>query len=178
MVEDEPEGLNQDLDVDSSGKIVEEAGKINELPKYKSREEAVAALKKEPEITYANDNHKWVEIEIPDSGVIGEKYKIKVSKKVPKLEFALAADIRFEKLDKLWRPNEPAVLFGRAFRIEKLTNTDEFEGVWEEIATTAGKKFNSLPAGDYLFEVQANGRESWQQTTVRRIIKVVKKDEN
>lgn len=174
MVEDEPEGLDQNLDM--SGKIVEEVGEINELPKYKSREEAFAALKKEPEITYASDNHKWVDIEIPDSGVLGEKYKIKVSKKVPKLEFALSADIRFEKLDKLWRPNEPAMLFGRAFQIEKLTNTDEFEGVWEEISTTAGNKFNSLPAGDYLFEVQANGKESWQQTTVRRIIEVIKNE--
>jgi len=175
--EDKPEGLDQDLDVDSSGKIVEEVqGEPNELPIYKSRKEAFTVLKKEPEITYADNNHKWVEIEIPDSGVIGEKFKIKVNKKVPKLQLAISNDIRFEKADKMWRPDEPAILFGRALRIEKLTDTDRFEGVWEEISLLAGKEFNSLPEGDYLIEVQANGKEAWQQTTVRRIIEVVKNE--
>ena len=161
--EDEPEGLNSDV--------------VEGLPKYDSREDAFDALRKAPEITYANKNHKWVEIELPTSGVTGEKYKIKVSEKVPTLEIAISANIKFEKVDKLWRPNEPPELFGIAFKIEKLKNVDKFEGVWEEIARAAGKEFNSLHAGEYLIEARANSKESWQETTVRRIIKLVKKDE-
>jgi len=176
MVEDEPEGLDQNLD--STGKIVEEVSEINELPLYKNREEAFNALKKAPEITYANDNHKWVDIELPESGVLGEKYKIKISKEVPKFVFALSHNIKFEVVDKMWRPNESAQLFGIPLLLEKLTNVDGYEGVLEEISTAGGRKFNTLPAGEYLMVAQANGRESWQQTTVRRIIKVVKKDEN
>ncbi len=165
MVEDEPEGLDN-----------EEKG-VNELPQYDSKEDAFDALRKAPEITYADDNQKWVEIELPESGVIGEKYKIKLSRKVPILEIALSHDIRFEIVDKLWRPDEPPQLFGKPLRIEKLKDVDKFEGVWEEISIAAGKEFNSLPAGDYLLEVRAHSNESWQETTARRIIKVVKKDE-
>ena len=166
MVEDEPEGLD-----------IEEKKGVNELPRYNSREDAFAALRKAPEITYADDNQKWVEIKLPESGVLGEKYKIKLSRKVPILEIALSHDIRFEIVDKLWRPDEPAQLFGKPLRIEKLEDVDKFEGVWEEISIAAGKEFNSLPAGDYLLEVRAHSNESWQETTARRIIKVVKKDE-
>ena len=160
--DDEPEGL-------------ELSDEINTLPKYDSKEDALDALRKAPEITYANDNHKWVEIELPESGVIGEKYKIKVSEKVPSLEIALSQDIRFEIVDKLWRPDEPPQLFGKPLRIEKLKNVDKFEGVWEEITRVAGKAFNTLPAGEYLLEARANSNESWQETTVRRIVNVVKK---
>ena len=159
--DDEPEGLENE---------------INTLPNYKSKEEAFSVLRKAPEITYANDNHKWVEIELPESGILGEKYKIKVSEKVPELQIALSHDIRFEKVDKLWRPDEPPQLFGRPLRVEKLKNVDKFEGVWEEISLIQGREFNSLPEGEYLIEARANSNESWQETTARRIVNVVKKD--
>lgn len=177
MVEDEPEGLNQD-NVDLSGNIVEEVkAEPNELPIYKNREEAIKALKK-GETTDADENHKWVEIELPKSGVVGEKYKINISKKVPHFEFALSDNIKFELIDKVFDRDSSPQLFGIAFKIEKLEDVDKFEGVWENIASVAGKKFNSMQAGDYLFEVRAWGKQSWQETTERRIIKVVKKDEN
>lgn len=171
--DDKSEGLDQNLDMDSN--IVEETQEPNELPVYKNREEAFDSLRKAPETTYADNNHKWVDIEIPESGVLGEKYKIKVSKKVPKLQFSLSNNIKFEVVDKLYRPDEPAQLFGIPLLIEELIDTDTYEGVWEEISLAGGKEFNSLPEGEYLFAVQANAKGSWQQTTVRRIIKLEKK---
>ncbi len=168
MVEDEPEGLDQD-NVDLSGNIVEDVkAEPNELPIYKNREDAFKALKK-TETTYADENHRWVEIELPKSGVVGEKYKINVSKKVPHLEFALSDNIKFELIDKVFGKDVPPQLFGVAFKIEKLKDVDKFEGVWENIASAAGKTFNAMQAGDYLFEVSTlSGSDS---TVLNSILK-------
>ncbi len=173
MVEDEPEGLNQELDLD--GKVVEEVQEVpNELPIYKSREEAFKALRK-TETTNADDNHKYVKIEIPKSGIIGEKFEVKVSKKVPNLDVAISDKINFEVVNKVWAKESPAQLYGTPFIIEKLKDVDKYEGVWHNPAFAAGKEFNALQEGEYLLEVRAYGTEAWQDTTVRIILKVTEK---
>ena len=171
--DDEPEGLNQELDLD--GNIVEEVqAEPNELPIYKSREDGIKALKK-TETTNADDNHKYVKIELPASGVIGEKFQIKVSKKVPHLEFAISDKINFQVIDKVFGKHNPPQLYGTPFIVEKLKDVDKFEGKWHNPAFAAGKEFNALQEGDYLIEARAYGKEAWHDTTVRRIIKLTKK---
>lgn len=174
MSQDNDPSLNPD-NIDLDGNFVEEIeGKPNESPLYKSREDAFKVLRK-TETTNAYDDHKYVKIELPKSGVVGEKFQVKVSRKVPNLQVVISDKINFEIVDKVSAKHLPAQLFGVPFMIEDLKDVDKYDGNWINEYDHLGKKLNALTAGDLLLEVRAYGTAAWHETTVRRIIKVTEK---
>jgi len=146
----------------------------DELLKKDPFEKAKQKLRDKQETVHENSEKPYVDIKIPSTGKVGGKCKIKISKKVPKVQLAVSQDIQWKKRDKYDLKAKPEIVC-RAFILEEFKDTDSIEFTWEDIGTLHQQPTNLLREGEYMVEVRAYSTEAYEETTARRLV-WVKKD--
>lgn len=138
-------------------------------------ENAKQLLRDKQETIYTNPEHKYLDIEIPTKGKVGDKCVIKFSGNAPKVEVAVSEDIKWEKRDKYDKLSKPE-LITRAFILDEHLkhNKDKVEFIWQDVGIISGEPKNMLRAGEYMVEVRVWDNESWEETIARRLITITK----
>lgn len=128
------------------------------------------------EVTNNDESNPYVVIDVPDSVKLGDKLIIKLSKKVPNMQLGFGDDIIWTRETK-YDPNskmvvklKPTIL--RDFH-NKNFNDDVIEFTVGEVKKIAGKETQTWLSGDYLLEVRAFGKEWHEETSIRKMVKVL-----
>jgi hypothetical protein len=172
LLEDESSWSDEEViklaDKESTDKIFRDEFKV--LTEEQKFEKAKQALKDKQSNRYENPDKIYVEIKIPTTGKVGEECIIKISEKVPIVEWALSEKLQWKKKYKYDR-NADKEIVATPFQTGKEKDTDTIKIKWQELD---GRGKNVLRAGDYFLEVSARSKKAGQDTTSGRIIEVTK----
>jgi hypothetical protein len=180
---DEPEGLDfPDNIIDK--KIAEiktsvdgsvEKKKVESVSVIESDFEQEKEKLRKQKTEHGDPDKPYVTIDIPDTGKLGEKLTIKLSKKVPNIQLGFGDGIIWER-EIRYDPKSPKVV-----KLKPTILIDEHRGKFNDdvinielgdIKTVAGKEIQSWLEGDYLVEIRAFGNESFEETSARKLVKI------
>lgn len=134
-------------------------------------ERAKQKLRDAQKNTYEKEDQKYVEIDIPATGKIGEDFIIYTNKKVPIIEYAVCQQLDWKKKNKYNRGSKKE-LVGKSFMIGTRKDTDSCTFKWIDMYSFQGKQINGLKAGEYLVEVSARSTEAYEETKAIRLVRV------
>ena len=178
--EDYDEGLNEVIPHEVGTLKVEEScdceGKCEEpeVVKADPKEKAMQKLRDKTEYEHSIPDRKFVTIDIPTTAKIGSDLVVKFSEKVPNAQATWGNTFEWKRTDKFDPNSKVDLIVPRIESIENKGEDDKIIIALKNISYSKGKEFNSLLEGDYLITVRAYGKQAWQETTVRRIIRLHK----
>jgi len=179
---DEPEGIDEPTSTNEIKATVDGIAEIKKTKKTTSKSKEPTsdfekAKKKlfNQETEHNNTKKPYSTIEIPDSGKLGKKLKIKFSKKVPNLQLAFGDNLVWEREDR-FNPKAPKEVILKPTIIldyhRQNFNKDEIEIELGEIRQANGKDFQGWLEGDYLCEVRVFGDGADDETSAKKLVKI------
>jgi hypothetical protein len=141
--------------------------------KHNDFENAKQRLRDKQENIYEDPDKIYVEIKIPEKGVVGEDCVIKFSKKVPFAQMAISQKLEWKKRDR-YQMDGKKELVSTAFIQVEAKDCTEIRHRWEDMSPFRGVPTNLLNAGEYLVEGRGWSKGAYEETTSRRLIKVTK----
>ncbi len=157
----------------SFDKDIEEDIKKEELYNKDPLETAKRKLRDKQENDYAIPEKKFVEIDIPTTGKIGDDLIIKFSGKSPKSQATISNAFEWKRADK-YNPNSPKQLIAKPMNIVEDKDSDKIVIPLVHNSYSKGKPFNVLTEGDYLVQARAYGIQVHEDITATRIIRLYK----
>lgn len=166
--DDDVEKAIEELETTKDESIVKEIVKLSD-----PLEIAKQKLRDEQENVYENPEKKYVEIDIPSTGKVGEELVVKFSKKVPKAQIAISEKLEWKRLDK-YNPKSEYKLIPSRFNFKEVKDVDKVSIELADYGFVGQKKVNNLRAGEYLIEARGWSTQGGEETTARRLVKVSK----
>lgn len=185
--DDAPEGI--DIPTQSTEKtqvvvdgvaVIKESEKVEEvhLPKPTKDSGDFETEKKKlfkQETEHNNPKKPYSTIDIPDTGKIGEKFKIKLSKKTPNMQLAFGDDIVWKREDR-YNPKAPKKVTLKPTILldfhRQNFNKDVIEIELGEIRQVNGNDTQMWLAGDYMIEVRVFGIGADDESSAKKMVKI------